>query len=114
MNKTKEELEDEKLFADFIELNIEMPLYAKEWSIYPTGETFNPKEDWNLLHKALYKISKIDFTKNSELYMNEELYGWIDLLDSVSLLDEDYTSQCIYNDIIGFIKSYNTNFHTIK
>jgi|SRR6188508_2140576 len=119
--KTKEQLKDIKLFADFIGIKL-----IQEWedctdtktSIHIgwivelstdlvlgrfVYKTFNPEEDWNLLHKAYEKISKIDITNVQCL---ETYHKFLDMLEGIDNYLVESNKEKFYEYILEFIKLY--------
>ncbi len=116
--KTKEQLKDIKLFADFIEVivlelkdickdtkTIVSSDYAwlhKELNVYII---FNPQDDWNLLIKAIEKARDIYFGSNTY----DELDSYLDSIDDALTIKNNLNDKrgYIYDYLIMFIKGYN-------
>lgn len=117
-NKTKEQLKDIKLFADFIDIKL-----IQEWedctdtktSIHIgwivelstdlvlgrfVYKTFNPEEDWNLLHKA-YNKARIIAIENRK---GDNLKWMVMIMETALKLNANVS---LYEDILSFIKYYN-------
>lgn len=96
--KTKEELEDEKLFADFIEYPIKVLKYIDKDTkqeviceyFNELGNTFNPKEDWNLLMKGYSKLCLISSVNHPK--------------QGLKLALLDINNKLVYKGILEFIK----------
>lgn len=115
--KTKEELRDIKLFADFIGDDL------KEWYGYDVdtkqqivinyftefSRFYNPQDDWNLLMKAYEKIYKIKInSKAPEKIYITFLSIWQGILDSLFESNKEKIYECIL-EFIKFYSKINTN-----
>lgn len=107
--KTKEQLKDIKLFADFIGKGLKELKYidkdTKQEVIceYFDGfnNFFNPQDDWNLLHKAYNKV-RITTIDNKQ---DDSVFKYSLKTMEVCLLLNDTIG--IYDSILIFIKYYN-------
>lgn len=100
--KTKEQLKDEKLFADFIEVELFIweddegkDSYFEYYLEDSNLVIFNPEEDWNLLMKAYLKLEDVCNINYSRQHLKM----------AILCINPKLT----YSELIKFIKEYIVN-----
>lgn len=126
--KTKEQLRDIKLFADFIDVRLIKEMedcidtktsVHTDWLVEINIDlllgrfiykSFNPQEDWNLLHKAYEKINELD--KQVEFKSRLEIQFLELIAKAIRNSIVNSNKKDVYNCVLQFIKESiknNTN-----